>query len=294
MNKKGISPLIATVLIIGFTVALAAIIMTWGTTFSDKWKLEKAKCLESCQEAGMLFDDTSGGNGGNFDEYICKCISYIEKEKPQPYNINAKIRVVDKENKPILANISCIDNSTGKEVINHITSEEDWLSIPKVFMNGTYCCSLIDSRFKPLTSCAYVDKFSYNWVLKAELLPIPPKNVTFNISLGLDQVTNLFDEISEKDISYDFDYAIIKYPEGDTEELTKDDIHLSSDTGFSTLMYEKKLYGYSYNACFMEREYYEPVYNGSRVERLYKRTEEVQICNSTKNNIQVTLIWEGN
>ncbi len=34
MFKKGISPLIATVLIIGFTVALAAIIMTWGTTFS--------------------------------------------------------------------------------------------------------------------------------------------------------------------------------------------------------------------------------------------------------------------
>jgi len=32
--KKGISPLIATVLIIGFTVALAAVIMTWGTTFS--------------------------------------------------------------------------------------------------------------------------------------------------------------------------------------------------------------------------------------------------------------------
>ena len=34
MLRKGISPLIATVLIIGFTVALAAIIMTWGTTFS--------------------------------------------------------------------------------------------------------------------------------------------------------------------------------------------------------------------------------------------------------------------
>ena len=34
MFKRGISPLIATVLIIGFTVALAAIIMTWGTTFS--------------------------------------------------------------------------------------------------------------------------------------------------------------------------------------------------------------------------------------------------------------------
>lgn len=33
MNKKAISPLIATVLIIGFTVALAAIVMTWGSTF---------------------------------------------------------------------------------------------------------------------------------------------------------------------------------------------------------------------------------------------------------------------
>ncbi|MDD5331843.1 MAG: hypothetical protein PHE43_03420 [Candidatus Nanoarchaeia archaeon] len=34
LNKKGISPLIATVLIIGFTVALAAIIMTWGQSFT--------------------------------------------------------------------------------------------------------------------------------------------------------------------------------------------------------------------------------------------------------------------
>lgn len=32
-NKKGISPLIATVLIIGFTVALAAVIMVWGQGF---------------------------------------------------------------------------------------------------------------------------------------------------------------------------------------------------------------------------------------------------------------------
>ncbi|MFH1592818.1 MAG: archaellin/type IV pilin N-terminal domain-containing protein [Candidatus Woesearchaeota archaeon] len=33
MDKKGISPLIATVLIIGFTVALAALIITWGGQF---------------------------------------------------------------------------------------------------------------------------------------------------------------------------------------------------------------------------------------------------------------------
>lgn len=34
IQKKGISPLIATILIIGFTVALAAVIMTWGSSFT--------------------------------------------------------------------------------------------------------------------------------------------------------------------------------------------------------------------------------------------------------------------
>ena len=34
ISKQGISPLIATVLIIGFTVALAAIIINWGTGFT--------------------------------------------------------------------------------------------------------------------------------------------------------------------------------------------------------------------------------------------------------------------
>lgn len=33
MNKKGISPLIATVLIIGFTIVLAAVVMNWGGAF---------------------------------------------------------------------------------------------------------------------------------------------------------------------------------------------------------------------------------------------------------------------
>ncbi len=33
LAKKGISPLIATVLLIGFTVALAAVLMTWGLDY---------------------------------------------------------------------------------------------------------------------------------------------------------------------------------------------------------------------------------------------------------------------
>ncbi len=36
LNKKGISPLIATVLLIGFTVALAAVVITWGSGFVQR------------------------------------------------------------------------------------------------------------------------------------------------------------------------------------------------------------------------------------------------------------------
>lgn len=36
MNKKAISPLIASVLLIGFTVALAVVVMTWGGGFIKK------------------------------------------------------------------------------------------------------------------------------------------------------------------------------------------------------------------------------------------------------------------
>ena len=36
MNKKGISPLIATVLIIGFTIVLSALVITWGTGLFKK------------------------------------------------------------------------------------------------------------------------------------------------------------------------------------------------------------------------------------------------------------------
>jgi flagellin-like protein len=36
MNKKGISPLISTVLLIGFAVALAAIVFTWGQSFTKE------------------------------------------------------------------------------------------------------------------------------------------------------------------------------------------------------------------------------------------------------------------
>jgi len=45
-KKRGISPLIATVLIIGFTIALAAVIMTWGSGFIKGMQKETEETAE--------------------------------------------------------------------------------------------------------------------------------------------------------------------------------------------------------------------------------------------------------
>lgn len=47
-NKKGISPLIATVLIIGFTIVIAFLVITWLTGRTDV-----LMCQESCDIQGL-------------------------------------------------------------------------------------------------------------------------------------------------------------------------------------------------------------------------------------------------
>ncbi len=59
MGKNAISPLIATVIIIGFVVALAAILFTWGQSFIKSMKErseEKAKLDLLCTEINRYID----------------------------------------------------------------------------------------------------------------------------------------------------------------------------------------------------------------------------------------------
>ncbi len=61
-NKKGISPLIATVLIIGFTIVIAALVITWGTglfkkTVSDTEKSGRISTL--CSNSNIEVVDAS-------------------------------------------------------------------------------------------------------------------------------------------------------------------------------------------------------------------------------------------
>ncbi len=58
IKKKGISPLIASVLLIAFTMAIAGIMATWATTFSTE-RLSTAKCVFSIELLDLRF---SNGN----------------------------------------------------------------------------------------------------------------------------------------------------------------------------------------------------------------------------------------
>src|SRR3989344_2796864 len=68
MKKKGISPLIATVLIIGFTIVLAALVITWGTKLfqssieSTKTSSEISLICSSISLEGSATATKSGGS----------------------------------------------------------------------------------------------------------------------------------------------------------------------------------------------------------------------------------------
>lgn len=65
LNQKGISPLIATVLLIGFTVALAALVMTWGSGFIKKITTETSENTDLALKCANLDFEITNVNCGN-------------------------------------------------------------------------------------------------------------------------------------------------------------------------------------------------------------------------------------
>ena len=68
MLKKGISPLIATVLLIGFTIALIALVMIWGRNFiqerAEKEGLLSEKKLSCTNNVDFTVDKACENNAG--------------------------------------------------------------------------------------------------------------------------------------------------------------------------------------------------------------------------------------
>ncbi|MEA3230037.1 MAG: archaellin/type IV pilin N-terminal domain-containing protein, partial [archaeon] len=54
-RKKGISPLIAAVLLIAFTMAIAALLTTWVTQFTESQQKESEKYQEKIECSGSNF-----------------------------------------------------------------------------------------------------------------------------------------------------------------------------------------------------------------------------------------------
>lgn len=69
-NKKGVSPLIATVLLIAFAVALGAVVMNWGRQYVEdttKFTQEKSNKEIKCSiDVGLKFSERSDGN-----KFVC-------------------------------------------------------------------------------------------------------------------------------------------------------------------------------------------------------------------------------
>jgi len=67
MNKRGITPLIATVLLIGFTVALAAVVMTWALGFvndtTSKTKTQTENTLICASDLSFAISDINPSIG---------------------------------------------------------------------------------------------------------------------------------------------------------------------------------------------------------------------------------------
>lgn len=66
-NKKGISPLIATVLIIGFTIVAAILVITWiNTLVGDKTDAEacRSEALDACISTSGVFEFSTSGVAG--------------------------------------------------------------------------------------------------------------------------------------------------------------------------------------------------------------------------------------
>lgn len=76
MNKKGVSPLIATILLIGFAVGLGAVVMNWGKSIVE----ETSFTLGDCSRASLNVDDNTLCYGNNYIQFDLDNIGSVDME----------------------------------------------------------------------------------------------------------------------------------------------------------------------------------------------------------------------
>jgi len=98
-DKKGISPLIATVLIIGFTIVLAALVIQWGGDLFKGFQEETGKSAEVSMACSNLLTgvDVSTPKGG-IDLYSAGGVASVLIDNNNPNQIDLvgyKLKVYD-------------------------------------------------------------------------------------------------------------------------------------------------------------------------------------------------------
>jgi|TARA_B100002003_G_C14113175_1_gene535379 flagellin-like protein len=76
MYKKGVSPLIATILLIGFAVALGAVVMNWGKTIVE----ETSFTVGDCSRVNINVDENTLCYGDNSIQFTLDNIGDIDLE----------------------------------------------------------------------------------------------------------------------------------------------------------------------------------------------------------------------
>jgi len=153
MNKKAVSPLIATVLLIAFTVALGAIVMNWGESFVRKTQDTASEASEGKLECTMEVD---------FEVINAE---YFESDSTDNATLSVLIRNAgDKEISQFVAQVFTNTVRGGRSQVNYtfkpldvasltFKNVVDWTNFPKGLIekdvNGTTVSNITEIRIVP-------------------------------------------------------------------------------------------------------------------------------------------------
>ena len=102
-NKKGVSPLIATLLLIGFAIALGTVVMSWGRSYiEDRAEFVGNPEFSGCANVQLKLITVSGKLQACYDK---KQIQFIVENSPYVSIKNLQVQVIGTNGVETLENI---------------------------------------------------------------------------------------------------------------------------------------------------------------------------------------------
>lgn len=164
MNKKAISPLIATVLLIGFTIVLAAVVMQWGGSFVRQLTQQQAVTTTTateCMQVGFEINDAKFNT---------------------PNVITFK--VTNSKDKPLGGFVALVDQGDAGSV-SLVTTDQKYVDCPvEAFSTSAVCAVSV-----PDGVAIDLEKLTTTWVDKLKLIPMvdvegEPKGCTLDSAVS--------------------------------------------------------------------------------------------------------------